>query len=114
MNRYKLFKAGINFNDGVERLNNDKEMYGQLLHRFLEDTHYEQFCRAMEKGDVKEAFRCAHALKGITGNLSMVKLHEDLVPLVEELRAGRIEGTEDMQEKVAKSYKDVIEVLENV
>lgn len=44
--------------------------------------------RAIKQKDYGKAFQCAHTLKGIAGKLSMDKLYECTILLVEALRGG--------------------------
>ena len=47
----------------------------KFLLLFLQDTSYQMLCENMDKGDVDEAFRAAHTLKGVTINLGLSKLN---------------------------------------
>ena len=64
-------------NEGIQRFNGNKELYEKFLTSFPEDIHYEQMLEAIEQKDVDAAFQGAHALKGITGTVSLAKLHRD-------------------------------------
>ncbi|MEG2144282.1 MAG: Hpt domain-containing protein [Oscillospiraceae bacterium] len=75
MNRYELFKAGIDVTEGMKRFNNEKETYGAFLLKFMEDEYYSELCSALAEGDVVKAFNSAHSLKGVAGNLSLTDLH---------------------------------------
>lgn len=111
MNRYKLTKAGVNPNEGINRFNGNKELYEKFLMEFPEDPHFADLKKAIEAEDVKEAFAQAHALKGVCGNLSLEDLYQAIVPLVEELRAESLLQAEELFEPVAANYKRVIEAL---
>ncbi len=111
MNRYKLTKAGVNANEGIARFNGNQEVYEECLNRFMADTHFQELQKAIEAQDVKAAFAASHALKGEAGNLSLTKLYADIVPLVEELRARRIDGTAEMMAAVGADYEAIIEAL---
>lgn len=111
MNRYKLSKAGINANEGIARLGGDIQIYEYLLNKFPSDPNYSGMCDAIEKQNVKDAFACAHALKGVVGNLSMSRLYNDLIPLVEELRGSRLEKTSELLCAVKRDYEDVIAAI---
>lgn len=112
MNRYKMVKAGIDVNEGIHRFNGKKEMYEKFLLNFPQNDLYGKLVEAIDNQDVKEAFQAGHALKGVTGNLSMKEFHDNLVPLVEELRADSLEHAKELLEPVAESYKKVMEVLQ--
>ena len=105
MNRYKLFKAGVNTEQGIQRLDGDKELYESLLTRFCSSSYYSQLCRALHEEKAKEAFENAHSMKGVAGNLSCVRLYEALIPLVEELRKGSLVHAGELFEPVKEAYE---------
>lgn len=105
MNRYKLFKAGVDVNEGLKRVNDDKAFYESLLIRFCENSHYDQMKQAMEQNDVTLTFQHAHALKGAAGNLSLIALEEDFRPFVEALREGNLEKARDCFPKIQQDYE---------
>lgn len=111
MNRYKLYKAGIDTNEGINRFGGKSEAYEKYLYAFSTDENYQILCEAMRSKDVEAAFAAAHALKGVAGNLSLVKLRRDIEPLVEMLRRGSLENTEEQMESVTEDYNAVITAL---
>lgn len=111
MNRYKLSVAGIHATEGIERLNGNRELYESMLRDFPKDPNYKMLCEMLEQKKVTEAFRAAHALKGMAGNLSMTRLYESLTPLVELLRSGKLEGSQELLEKVTADYREVTQVV---
>ena len=113
MNRYKLSKAGVDVNQGLKRLNNDKEFYESLLEKFCKDTHYAELQAAFEQGDTEGAFQAAHALKGAAGNLSFVRLYSVLAPMVEELRHHDLESAKKALPEVTAAYEALMEVLKS-
>lgn len=111
MNKYLLSKAGINVNEGVARMNGLQAMYEKYLYRFPTDPNYQAMLTALESGDVDAAFKAAHALKGLAGNLSLNQLYQNLYPLVEELRAGRLENVEQYLPGVRTAYDTAVAAL---
>lgn len=111
MNRYILTKAGIDVNEGIHRFNGNKELYERFLMSFPEDAHYEEMLQAIKDRDTEAAFQAAHALKGITGTVSLVQMHVVLIPLVEELRAGSLENVPELLPPVQDAYNKAVEVL---
>lgn len=111
MNRYKLTKAGVNINEGLRRLDNDMDFYEELLEKFCNDHHYVELKKAMDSEDVENAFKEAHALKGITGNLSCVRLYDALVPLVEKLRSKDYAEAKPLFADVTEAYRAVMEAM---
>lgn len=111
MNRYKLTKAGVDVNEGLKRLDNDKDFYEELLEKFCSDSHFAELKKAMEAEDSELAFKAAHALKGMAGNLSCIKLYHVLVPFVEKLRNHELEGALSIFPDVSEAYTAVLEAM---
>lgn len=111
MNRYRLSKAGISANAGIERFYGDRELYECSLNKFPKDPHYEMMIKAIGEKDVKAAFAAAHALKGLAGNLSMVRLYDHICPLVELLRGGTLEGADELLPAVVSDYEALTAAL---
>ena len=111
MNRYKLTKAGVDVNQGLKRLDNNKEFYEELLVKFCEDTHFEKMVCAMNEEEVQEAFQCAHAVKGAAGNLSMTRLYTELVPLVDALRKNDLQHARQLLPAVQEAYTAAVNAI---
>ncbi len=111
MNRFKLSKAGINVNEGLKRFGGDLGSYEALLNKFHTDAHFQTMCAAINEGDAQTAFAAGHAIKGVVGNLSMNRLYDGMVLLVEALRAGDIQQAKDLLPAVTRDYNDVITAL---
>ncbi len=111
MNRYKLVKAGINPNEGIDRFSKNIALYEKFLLAFPEDPNYDKMLAAIADNDVVGAFKAAHALKGVTGNLSLNRLYESVCPLVEELRAQSMEHVPELLEPVKENYETAVAAL---
>ena len=111
MNRYKLFQAGVDVNEALERLGGDKALYEDLLAHFKGSHRYEDLVKAMDDNDAAGAFQVAHALKGTAGNLSFTRLFKALFPVVEALRAGDIALARASLPEVEVAYQVVLEAI---
>ena len=106
-----LTDAGIDLEDALARFMGSEELLMKFLLRFPDDENYAILNRAMEQGDLTEAFRAAHSLKGVTGNLSMGPLYRAVCELVEVLRRGDpVAGAERMT-AVRAAYEPVAAAL---
>ncbi len=79
--------------------------------KFLNDSSYKNLKDNLSAGNVEEAFRAAHTLKGVAQNLSFEALYKPSSELAEILRAGSMEGTEELMEKVAAEYERTIAAI---
>ena len=114
MDKARLTNAGIDVNQGLRRLNNDEILYTELLRRFTRDEYYGQMRQALQQENAAMAFKYAHTLKGVTGNLSMTVLYQNLVPLVEELRGGSMGRANELVQPVEDAYREVMEALKTL
>lgn len=58
----------------------------RFIEEFVDDPSYEQLRRALDGGDRAEAFRAAHALKGVAANLGFETLADASEALIGQLR----------------------------
>ena len=71
---------------GVSRIGGNLALYKRLLGRFVEGNHYEELERAILNGDMENAALLAHSLKGVSANLSLVKISSITVELEQLLK----------------------------
>lgn len=86
-----LQEAGVDLADAHSRFSGDETLFLTLVALYLDDTHFDELARAIERNDAQSAFKSAHALKGAAGNLSLARLHEAACTTCELLRTGDIE-----------------------
>lgn len=94
MNNDILREYGIDPDAGLARCLNDARLYERLLELFVEDDTFERVRAAYERGDREGLFKCAHELKGVSGNADIPPLYEAVGELVELLRCGKAEDIE--------------------
>ena len=82
-----LSRFGANTQEGLGRCMNNEAFYLRLVNMALEDAGFSKLAAAVEKGDKKEAFEAAHALKGVLGNLALTPLYSLTSEITELLRA---------------------------
>ena len=66
---------GANYEDVLKRLYNEG-MICRFTLMFLNDDSYPKLEQALKEGNVKEAFRAAHTLKGVCQNLGFTNLYQ--------------------------------------
>ena len=81
-----LKEYGANTEEGLSRCFNKKEFYLKLVSMGLADANFDKLQRAVATCDAKAAFEAAHALKGVTGNLSLTPLYAPISEMTELLR----------------------------
>ncbi|NLU23596.1 MAG: Hpt domain-containing protein [Clostridiales bacterium] len=100
----KLNGAGISYDEGLRRFANKPELYQKYLVKFFDDPTFRDLGACLVSGRYEEAFRCAHTLKGMTGNLSMTDFYCGICKLVEVLRSRQTEGVDTMYRELVALY----------
>ncbi len=106
-------QVGANYNDVLTRLNNEA-LIGKIIKKFDEDPSFNELEHALEDGDIDLAFRAAHTLKGICLNLGFDQMSKDAIDITEILRAGKLDGTKELFDKLKDSYLNTIEKLKDL
>lgn len=96
---------GADYEDVLGRLRKDERIQKFVL-KLLNDKSYELLISSMEAGDMTEAFRAAHTLKGVCQNLSITALYHSSSKLADRLRDGQEYGDDvaPLLEQVKKDY----------
>ena len=82
--------------------------------KFLNDTSYQTLEETLKEKNVEQAFRAAHTLKGVCLNLGFDNLFTVSSELTERLRAGELDGTEELFEKVKEQYEITVKAIRGI
>lgn len=82
-----LKELGADTANGIIRCANDEGFYLRMVTLSLQDPNFDKLDETVKKGDLAGAFECAHALKGVLGNVGLTSLYEPIAEMTEELRA---------------------------
>lgn len=106
-------KIGSNFDEVLRRLGSEA-LVKRFALKFLNDTSFQDLKDALVKKDGETAFRAAHTLKGVCLNLGFDNLYPSSKDLTELLRAGSMDGYEELFAEVEKEYNRTCEALRKV
>ncbi len=84
--RQQLEENGADVQATLNRFMGNDAIYQKFLGKFPNDPNYANLGTNIESGNYEEAYKCAHALKGVVGNLGLTPIYEAVSTLVEELR----------------------------
>ncbi|MDD3242484.1 MAG: Hpt domain-containing protein [Eubacteriales bacterium] len=87
--------AGIDFQEGMSRFSDNRELYIKYLYRFCEDEEYDRILLLLQSGKNAEASGHIHSLKGLAASLSLNALRDSCATLQEMVDAGQ-----DVQEEL--------------
>ena len=74
--------------DALKRIGGNMDLYKLLLGQFIAEDHIRPIEEALGIGEMEEASRLAHSLKGVAANLSLIKLSATAGKLEYELKNG--------------------------
>ena len=103
----------VDLNDAVSRIGGNTSLYKRLLSRFLEGNHYEAIKSALQTGDMEEAARQAHSLKGVSANLSLVKIRAITVELEQLIKdnADYAASLAELEQAFSATTEKISEIL---
>ena len=101
---------GGNYEDAIARLRSESLVQKFVL-KFLDDKSYELLCNSLATGDVQEAFRAAHTIKGMCQNLSFTSLADSSSAMTEALRGGDLETGKALLDGVRGDYERTAEAI---
>ena len=88
---------------GLARIRGNANLYLRMLGLVLQSEEFEKLEQALQLSDYEAAANVAHAIKGISGNLSLTMLFDDGTALMNELRQG------SPSEDTLAKYRDTLE-----
>lgn len=107
----QLAPYGIDYEDAMERMGGSEDFYKQLAMKYLNDSNFVDLVAAMEMKDFDAGYKAAHALKGVSGNLSFPDLFKASAAVSDALFQGEYQAAEEMMPVVKKAHETVLEGL---
>ncbi len=107
----RMEESGIDVDSGLARFMGNEALYEKFLGRFCDDKSYAELVQTVADGDCEKAFAAAHTLKGVCGNLSMIRLEQLVSRQVEYLRSGELEPAAQMMPEITTAYEDIIRII---
>jgi HPt (histidine-containing phosphotransfer) domain-containing protein len=81
-------KKYIDVDDALSRVRGNKSLYRKMLNLFLQNEEFDNLDNYLAEKDYEKAAASAHAIKGMTGNLSFTALFECSTELLKQLQQG--------------------------
>ncbi len=113
--RRMLEECGVDYKSGLERFMGNEALYEKFLLKFLSDPSYQSLVENMEEGNMKQAERAVHTMKGTAGNLSLEPLFHASDAMVKAIRTNaKPEKVQAMYREVKEIYHDICNVLKEL
>jgi len=101
--------VGIDVQTGLSRLGGNRKLYFKLLVIFFKNYKYaiKEIRYALDHGDLKEAERLVHTIKGAAGNLSAKDVYLEASILESEISVNRFDDVELLLEKLGQALEQI-------
>lgn len=107
----KLKALGVDLNETLERFVENEALYFKCLNKLAADTNYSNMLKGIEEKNAEMAFEGAHALKGVSANLGLNKLYEEMKIITEVFRAGSLDYDKANLEAIKGNYDEAINTI---
>lgn len=106
---------GADYEEVMNRLRKEERVQ-RFLKKLLDDKTYALLNTSLQTGNMEEAFRAAHTLKGVSQNLSLKNLYVPASCLSDCLKERRecTEEVETLFEKVKEEYIRTTEAIKQL
>lgn len=88
----------------VERFLNNEAFYVRCFGKYLNDPSFKALGECIEANEAKAVFEQAHTLKGVTSNMGISPVYEEVVIIVEAVR-----GSDILPADVKAHYDKIME-----
>ncbi len=105
----KLKDAGVDVDTAIKRFMDKEDLYLKFLAKYQNDESAANIEKYLAEKNVEEAFKSAHTLKGVAGNLGLDPIAKCASEMVELLR-----GKDQLEEIDADQLSSVSEELQSV
>lgn len=112
--RAMLKEAGVDYDLGLDRFDGNAELFEKFIKRFPEDTSLDSLRHALASDDGENAYRAAHTLKGVVGNLSFTPYFDLMTTVAKDLREGDLAGAKELMPAVEKAHADILDALQRL
>lgn len=105
-------ELGGDYEGVVGRLHGER-LVRKFAVKFLNDGSYALLCESIQNGQMEEAFRASHTIKGVCQNLGFTRLYESSAELTEMLRDAAVlpPEAEDQLEQVRRDYEITVAAI---
>jgi HPt (histidine-containing phosphotransfer) domain-containing protein len=104
-----MSEKALDFEDFMNRVQDDKDLFFELLDIFVQDFHpkRQELGEAVEKGDSTTVEHVAHFLKGSCGNISAKAMRAIFSKLEQKGVSGSLEGLEQDLKDIDQRFEEL-------
>nr|WP_297768109.1 Hpt domain-containing protein [uncultured Butyrivibrio sp.] len=108
----ELIEWGVDWDEILDRFMGNEDLIAKFMFKFLNDQSMDDLTRFLDEGNVTEAFKAVHTLKGVGANLGLKGFLTPVRDLTEILRAGSMDGYKEKYDEIKPKYDELIAILQ--
>lgn len=108
----ELKTLDVDVDGGLKRINGNEKLYTKLLGSFIKSINTYKVTPDYDGNDYNEVIEKAHAIKGVSGNLSITPVYEAYTKIVDLLRAGKPEEARPILEDILPVQEKIVACIE--
>ncbi|MDE7018392.1 MAG: hypothetical protein K2P65_12640 [Lachnospiraceae bacterium] len=108
----ELKSLDVDVDGGLKRINGNEKLYTKLLGSFTKSINTYKVTPDYDGNDYNEIIEKAHAIKGVSGNLSITPVYEAYTKVVDLLRAGKPEEARPILEEILPVQEKIVACIE--
>lgn len=103
----QLTEAGVDVDSVLDRFMQNEALLERFMRKFRDDPNFNELKEAVAEHDNDRAFKAAHTLKGVAGNLSFIALQKCVSEQCEKFRSGKFDEGAAMMDDVTREYERI-------
>lgn len=108
----ELSELGVDTDDAITRFMGNSGLYEKMLKKFPKAVEESPVLTYAQSEDYETATSNAHALKGVTGNLSLTPLYTNYAKIVDMYRESNFEQANALLNETLEIQKKFLDVIE--
>ncbi len=108
----ELKDLGVDVDGGLKRINGNEKLYTKLLGSFTKAIKTYDVQPDFDADGCAEMIEKTHAIKGVSGNLSITPVYESYTKIVDLLRAGNTEDAKVIIREILPVQAKIVECIE--
>ena len=107
----ELEGAGVNVEETLRRFMNNEMLMIKFLRKFVDDENMNKLRTLIADKHYNEVLPVAHTLKGVSGNLGLIKLYEIFSRMCQDCRNDQYEDLDGLFAQAEANYSKVVEAI---
>jgi len=103
---------GANVDEALKRMNNNKALYERMLVKFKDMLKNSTAVLDSDESQCEDLIEVTHAIKGASGNMSVVTIYEAYSQIVCLLRAGELQQAREQIKEIRPFQEKIISCIE--